>query len=433
MMLRNAFKLAPVRFHTKSLWTSHDAREPDRDRSAEPALLAAARSTSLSGLTVIAALALALPAFAGERQDLNELTVTEFASGLTNPRHIRFGPDGNLYVAEAGVGGDLLPPNTSDCPAVNNYRTTPPLHGYMAGFTGRISRIRADGVRETVVDGLPSNRDGFESSNGPTDIAWLGHEMYVLVQAGGCSRGLPKHPAGIVRVRRDGTYEYVADISAFMRQNPVAFEPPCGAKGDCEPDGVPHTMIAYRGKLYVVETNHNSVLTVDPWTGDIKRIHDLSEHNPAPVSAVRWGPVFFLGDFNGPVQAFYSHYGRVHTLYESFGGIVDLAIIGHRLHVLETSSPQTPYGRPNDGRITRIDFDGTRKVIVDGLNMAVGMAKSPSGRDVFVTTNGYGQGTVEGRPAEGMGRIVRIALGRDCDPPALNGNAALQADDEGAD
>lgn len=394
--------------------------------------MAAARSVSLSRLTVIAAIALTPPAFAGEPQERGAYAVTEFASGLTNPRHLRFGPDGALYVAEAGIGGDLLPPNTSDCPAVDNYRTTPPLHGYMAGFTGRISRIRADGVRETVVDKLPSNRDGFESSNGPTDIAWLGHEMYVLIEAGGCSRGLPNHPAGIVRIRRDGTYEYVADISAFIRQNPVAFEPACGPKGDCEPDGVPHTMLAYRGKLYVVETNHNSILKVDPWTGDIKRIHDLSEHNPAPVSAVRWGPVFLLGDFNGPVQAFYWGYGPVHTLYEGFGGIVDLGIIDHRLHILETNSNHDHYA-PNDGRIIRVNLDGTRKVIVDGLNTAVGMAKSPSGHAVFVTTFGYGQDTVEGRPAEGLGRIVRIALDGDCDAPAPNGNGALQANDEEAD
>src|SRR6185436_4712448 len=38
-------------------------------------------------------------------QDELVATVTTFASGLNNPRGLTFGPDGNLYVAEGGIGG----------------------------------------------------------------------------------------------------------------------------------------------------------------------------------------------------------------------------------------------------------------------------------------------------------------------------------------
>jgi hypothetical protein len=34
-----------------------------------------------------------------------QATLTIFASGLNNPRGLKFGPDGQLYLAEAGVGG----------------------------------------------------------------------------------------------------------------------------------------------------------------------------------------------------------------------------------------------------------------------------------------------------------------------------------------
>ena len=344
----------------------------------------------------------------------DEATMTRFAVGLTNPRHIRFGPDGLLYVAEAGTGGDMLPSDTEACPAVDSLFTTPPLHGYMAGFSGRISRLLSNGERETVADGLPSARDGFEDALGPTDIAWIKGTLYALIEGGGCSRGLPDHPAGVIRIDPDGSYEYVADISAFIRANPATVEPLCGAEGDCEPDGVPHTMIAVHRKLYVVETNHNSILRIDPESGKITRIRDLSVQDPAPISMVRKGKFFYLGSFDGLVQKFKSRSGPVRTLEEGFGGIVDLAFIGRRLYVLETSSPETPFA-PNDGSVFRIGKHGRRTVIASELNFPVGLARHPEGKALYVSTVGYGQGLVDGQPPEGQGEIWRIELKDDGD------------------
>lgn len=63
---------------------------------------------------------------------------TVVASGLEGPRGLTFGPDGNLYVAEAGLGG----PNTTDgsCQQVPS-----PVGPYHGGPTARISMIRPTG------------------------------------------------------------------------------------------------------------------------------------------------------------------------------------------------------------------------------------------------------------------------------------------------
>src|SRR6267378_705164 len=77
--------------------------------------------------------------------------VSVFATGLNNPRGLKFGPDGFLYVAEGGTGG--LNSTDGACDQV-----VPPVGPYTANVTGaRISKIGPHGFRTTVVDNLPSS------------------------------------------------------------------------------------------------------------------------------------------------------------------------------------------------------------------------------------------------------------------------------------
>jgi DNA-binding beta-propeller fold protein YncE len=82
-------------------------------------------------------------------------SVSTYASGLTNPRGLAFGPDGNLYVAEAGTGGSQTPADIDpSCPLMVNV-----FSPFTAGYSGRVTRVRADGTKETVADNLPSVTD----------------------------------------------------------------------------------------------------------------------------------------------------------------------------------------------------------------------------------------------------------------------------------
>ena len=306
---------------------------------------------------------------------------------------MHFGPDGLLYVAEAGIGGDLEP---TCAPADNMFQP------YRGGYSARISKILPDGTRVTVADGLPGFIDGFGDGLGASDLAWVDGRMYALIEGGGCTRGLPNDPAGVVRINPNGSYTYVADITAFVRANPVANEPACGPFGDCEPDGVPHSMLVHGDKLLVVETNHNSALEVDPLSGTVTRVLDMSVQDRAPIILGRKGNDFFLAGFAGLIQTFGANYGDVTTFDEDYSAIVNLHIRGNDKYILETFAPETPW-TPDTGRVVHRSGDGIRNVIACGLNFPIGMARR--GNELFVSTTSYGQG-----PVAGLGQIVRVRL-----------------------
>ena len=95
--------------------------------------------------------------------------------GLHNPRGIAFGPEGALYVAEAGCGGGTsdcqIPPPLSNCVQLLFDGT---LVTQCLGLTGSISRLW-NGVQERIATGLPSvaARNG-SNATGPTDVSLLG-------------------------------------------------------------------------------------------------------------------------------------------------------------------------------------------------------------------------------------------------------------------
>lgn len=110
--------------------------------------------------------------------------VSIFADGLNNPRGLKFGPDGNLYVAEGGAGGTTS--STGLCDQV-----VAPIGPYTGGFTARISKISPNGTRTTVIDGLPSDQTSAAQGSlvsGVADVAFIDGKLYALLAGAGCSR-----------------------------------------------------------------------------------------------------------------------------------------------------------------------------------------------------------------------------------------------------
>jgi hypothetical protein len=114
----------------------------------------------------VASIALALTMSASPASGLDRFEVV--ASGLNNPRHVRFSPTGDLYVVESGSGGDV---SCSQHPA---------LGLFCLGFTGAVTQIRDNGPDTRVLEALPSiiNEEG--ETLGPFDIAFTGSQKFAL-------------------------------------------------------------------------------------------------------------------------------------------------------------------------------------------------------------------------------------------------------------
>jgi glucose/arabinose dehydrogenase len=324
--------------------------------------------------------------------------VEVFATGLIYPRGLKFGADGNLYVAEAGSGGDTESMGT--CEGITSM-----FAPYQIGMTARVSVIAPMGNRVTAADNLPSAQDHYGDVLGVHDIAFIDDTLYALVSGGGCSRGLADFPASVIRVNEDGTTDIVADLSTYFANNPTA----AAAEEDYEPDGAAYAMVAHEGKLYVVNANHAAFEEIS-LDGSVRRVADLSasEGHVTPTAAIFHNGDFYIGTLGKfPIEQGASKVYRVGL----DGSIEDYAlgltaVLGvafddqDRLYVLETSTVDGELPVAGSGRVVRYVGDDEPEVLVTGLTFPTGMTFASDGL-LYVSHHGYG-----GDPA--AGEILRI-------------------------
>jgi hypothetical protein len=367
-------------------------------------------TSSLPRLIAVSVL-VALAASAGVNTPVQaQATMQVIASGLDNPRKLAFGPDGALYVAEAGRGG--LSSLCSIDPGTGANRCYGP--------TGAITRITGIGIQQRVLTGLPSiaPADG-NNAAGPNDIGFGFASAWVLVGYAGnpANRGAFE-AAGIrlgslIHVQFTGAWAYVLDVSAHEFTNPE------GTNIDSNPfalqlasDGALVADAGGNSLIKIATTGQMSTLAVFP-----RRTIDLPGGGTATIDAVPTTVIdapdgnYYVGELTGfPFVVGAARVYRVRptggtpeVVAAGFTNIIDLAIDRRNgaAYVLEHDADgiPPPTGPGVNGRVVRVNADGSHTTIASaGLVKPGGITVGPDGA-LYVTTR---------TNFAGLGEVVRI-------------------------
>ena len=311
--------------------------------------------------------------------------ITPAASGLANPRGFVWGADGTLYVAEARVRTD-----GGATPAA-------PAGTYTGELDGAVVRIEA-GCPVVFQGNLPSVDGRGGPDLGPSGLAFVSGQLFVLDEGGGALHGNPLTPDGIYRIDGGGSAQLVADIGAWVDANPVAELP-----DDVNPGGDLTSMVAHDGALLVLESNGGQLLRVTT-DGEITRVVDLSGGDllPRGIAVGPGGRVYVglsaPGDGASKVVMIDTE-GNAHDVWADLGRIADVAVAQDgTLYALQmgTSTGEGDWSFvPGTGSVVRQTGPDSSAPVATGFDTPIALAFGPD-QGLYVSSPAVGGGMYGG-------------------------------------
>jgi hypothetical protein len=329
------------------------------------------------------------------------------ATGLDNPRGLSFGPDGALYVAEAGRGGTsplCLPATEPPFPLTR-----------CLGPTGAITRVSGLLVQRRAVTNLPSvaGPTGAQAA-GPNDVEFGFGSMWITIGLGADPAARVAFEASgvrmgwLARASMNGDWSYQLDLSRFE-----ATANPDGGHIDSNP----FKLLIQANRALFADAGGNAINQI----GTDLAISNLAVLPPVAVpSGGTTDPVatsmaaagdgqIYIGQLTGfPFTPNAASVWRVPAtggtpvqVATGFTMIIDLAIGSDGAAYVLEHDIDGLLGPSRDGRLTRLMPDGSRTVIASaGLTWPGGVAVGAD-RALYVTRNAS---------LPGLGDVVRIPI-----------------------
>jgi len=337
---------------------------------------------SLLFVAVVLALALAVvPAFAQEDGAV--------ASGLTYPRGFAYDADGNLYIAQAGLVGDIEiePAGEFGGPV-------------MAGFTSDVVMIAPDGTQTVVLANMPSIGGPMGDAVGIQRVLPVDDSLWIVTAEG--KAGLPLSGSVIELDRATMRIKHIIDLFSYEQIN--------NSDGTEEIYSNPSD-IAFdaNGTLHIVDTGANTLFT---WTeSDGLKPFIVWNDDPVPT-AIDFAAdgsfyVGFLGTGIAPEAGHIEHWSADGaTLIETFGGMTAITdILVDDAGNLYASQLLTSFGEQGpdmaSGSVVKVTADGFTP-LAEGLVLPYALGQDAEG-NLLVSVN-----SVFVEP--GSGAIVKVPV-----------------------